>query len=69
MSWLKQYLHERGIIAKVCIDAIKVSKPTWSKILQDPTILSVSQLKSLAYILKFTPEEFLKLILMYDEIE
>lgn len=69
MAWLKQYVHERGITAKVCIDAIGVSKPYWKKIVENPTILTVAQVRSLANLLKLTPEELLKWILMYDIIE
>lgn len=69
MSWLKEYLQDRGIIAKACMDAMKVSKPRWYSILKKPTTLTVDQVRSLAYLLKLTPEELQKLVLMQDEIE
>lgn len=68
MGWLKEELQERGVRAKACYDACEVSQPTWNKIELDPSMLTAKQIQKLASLLRYTPEDFLKKILMYKDL-
>ncbi|PYF68458.1 helix-turn-helix domain-containing protein [Pedobacter nutrimenti] len=68
MGWLKEELQDRGVKAKACYEACKVSQPTWNKIEENPSMLTAKQIQGLATLLKYTPEELLKKILFFNEL-